>query len=456
MKRLFILLTISLLALGGRSQGSSEDPLSAYLQEGLRSNLSLQNKQLAYQKSRQALREAKGLFFPQLSFNANYTLAGGGRAIEFPVGDLLNPVYQTLNALTAEDKFPTDLENVNELFLPNNFQETKVRIIQPLFNSDILLNYRAKEAMIEVEKSGREAYARELVKEIKTAYYQYLQTAEVIGIFEESRHLLEEVLRVNQRLLASQKATPDAVTRAQHELSKLDQQLVAARKDKQLARAYFNFLLNRDLNAEIVSRKTKSLPLLADSLSAFQQEAVNRRLELLQLQQAQTANAFQQDLYRYRALPRLNLVLDVGFQGFGYKLGEQEFWLGQVALEWDLFKGYQRRAQQEQARIQGQILRREREQLSLQLQLQVQQAYHETRAARASIAAAEQGLQAARQTFRLLQRRYQENQASLLELIDARSQYTQARLSLAIASFAYQQKYAELEWARGGNERMGE
>ena len=52
-------------------------------------------------------------------------LAAGGRAIDFPIGDLLNPVYSTLNALTQTNQFP-QVENESITFLPHNFQETKI------------------------------------------------------------------------------------------------------------------------------------------------------------------------------------------------------------------------------------------------------------------------------------------------------------------------------------------
>ena len=80
--------------------------LESYVAEGLENNLALQRKQLGYEKSLAALKEAKGLFMPAVSFNATYTLAYGGRAIQFPIGDLLNPVYSTLNQLTESQNFP--------------------------------------------------------------------------------------------------------------------------------------------------------------------------------------------------------------------------------------------------------------------------------------------------------------------------------------------------------------
>ena len=64
--------------------------LEEYIREGLASNQALKQRQLDYAVNLAALKEAKGLFFPDISFNARYTLAEGGRMIEFPVGDLLN------------------------------------------------------------------------------------------------------------------------------------------------------------------------------------------------------------------------------------------------------------------------------------------------------------------------------------------------------------------------------
>src|SRR5512133_1926026 len=84
--------------------------LDDYRRSGIENNLALQQKQSNYELSMQQLKQARGLFFPSLSLNARYTVSEGGRVIEFPVGDLLNPVYSTLNQLTASSQFPV-LEN---------------------------------------------------------------------------------------------------------------------------------------------------------------------------------------------------------------------------------------------------------------------------------------------------------------------------------------------------------
>ena len=61
-----------------------------------------------------ALKEAHALFLPNVSFGASYSKADGGRTIDLPLGDLLNPVYKSLNQLTGSTKFP-NLQNKSVL-----------------------------------------------------------------------------------------------------------------------------------------------------------------------------------------------------------------------------------------------------------------------------------------------------------------------------------------------------
>ena len=125
----------------------------------------------------------------------------------------------------------------------------------------------------------------------------------------------------------------------------------------------------------------------------------------------------------------------------------QEFGLGQISLEWDLFKGFHNRARRQQAYIDGQVLSTQHEALQQQIRLQVKEAWHQYRSAAQAVAASQAGLRSAAAVFRIVQRKYQEDQASLLELMNARTQYTQAQLSLAIDSYDQLSKAAALEFA---------
>ena len=67
---------------------------------------------------------------------------------------------------------------------------------------------------------------------------------EAIKIYESSKTVLEDLNALNQKLLANHVILKDVVLTSEYELDKLEQQLIEANKNNDLARAYFNFLIN--------------------------------------------------------------------------------------------------------------------------------------------------------------------------------------------------------------------
>jgi len=411
--------------------------LDNYIQEGLKSNLQLQQEQLNYERAVQNLKLAQSLFLPQISANANYTLADGGRRINFPVGDLLNPVYSTLNTLTGSNAFP-QIPNVNEQFLPNNFHDTKLRVIQPVFNPEIYFNYKAQKELISVQDAQKRAYENELKYNITAAYYQYLQSEESITIYIKTRELLTELLKLNQRLVANDKATKDVALNAAYELDKIEFQLAQAVKNNEVAKSFFNFLINRDLSSPIDKDSTIRASLTAKTaLPELTETALRQRQEIRQLQGALDANGQVISLAKGNSyLPKINAVGDLGYQGFKYKFNnDQQYWLAQFSLSWDLFKGGEKRAKVQQAKLDYQVTENRLEQLKKQIELQVIQSYYGLEATHQSYRAAQSGIRNAEKSFQIIRTKYFEGQALLIEYMDAQNKLTTARLAETIGAY---------------------
>ncbi len=430
------------------SIASAQSPvLDNYIQLGLKSNLQLQQEQLNYERSVQNLELARAVFFPQVSANASYSLADGGRKISIPVGDLLNPVYSTLNGLTGTDNFP-QIENVNTQFLPNNFHDTKLRLIQPLFNPDIYFNYKAQKELISVQEAQRRVYENELKFNIISAYYQYLQSEESIIIYDKTRELLTELLKLNQKLVANDKATRDVVLNASYELDKVEFQSAQAKKNNQVARSYFNFLLNRDLSDEIERDSSIRTTLTAqEELSSLTETALNQREEIKQLQGALLANEHVIGLSKGNAfLPKVNFVGDVGYQGFKYKFDNpQQYWLVQFSLSWDLFKGGEKKTKIQQAKLDYQVTENRMAQLKKQIELQVIQSYYDLEATEQSYRATQSGIKNAEKSFAIIRSKYAEGQALLIEFLDAQNKFTIAQLAETIGAYEMLRSEAALQ-----------
>ena len=224
--------------------------LDEYVATAFQQNITLQQKSIQVEKAMIALKTAQSLYQPSVAFQGGYQSGEGGRSIAFPVGDLLNPVYSTLNALTKSTAFP-QIANVETNFFPRDFYDVKVQTTMPLYNKDISYNKQIQEQSLSLQREDVSLYKRELVKQIKTAYYNYLLSLGLVKVYENSLNLALEGKKVNEKLLANGKGLPAYLLRSDSEIATIQAQIAEAVKQNQSAQYYFNFLLNRELRAEI-------------------------------------------------------------------------------------------------------------------------------------------------------------------------------------------------------------
>lgn len=424
--------------------------LDRYIRIAIENNRELIERNLDLSNAKEEARRAKANFMPDVDISATYDLANGGRLIEIPVGDLLNPVHGAVNNLAGQDLLPTDLGVQTEQFLADEFHETKIRIMQPLFNTDIYFGYKARKELVSAEQARRDAYITELTKEVKTAYYNYLKTEEVMEIHRTTRKLLNENLNFNRDLVKNGKATRDAVSSAQFELSELESEVAETKRQREQARSFFNFLLSRPLETPIEKMVQANRPTTTLELETLQQQAITRRDELQQLEYGIEAQNQVRKLEKGDAIPELFAVADVGYQGFGYEFdGKQDFWFVRFGLKWDLFEGFKNRADIQQSKIEVKKLNNRYNQLRDQIRLQVINALDAYRAAEEQLNAREASLQSARDRFQIVRNRYEENQALQIEFLDARTKFTNARIQVAIARYDLEIAFAELQRAIG-------
>ena len=435
MKRILFIVGIALGSAGIiQAQNPYPEVLNGYIEEAMESNLMLQQHEMDVQVAIQQLKQSRGLFFPDISLNSDYTIASGGRTLNFPIGDLLNPVYSSLNQLNGNTAFPTDLQNVNEQFLPDNFHDTRLTIAQPLFNSDIYFGYRAQKALVSVQEAKLDAYRNELAKEIKVAYYQYTQSEYLIDILSENEALIQELVRLNERLVDNGITTIDAVYRARFELSSIESEQAAAEQQKLTAQSYFNFLLNRSLDTPILYGAFETIPLEADSeLQEYINQAMLGRPELNQLQYGIDAQSELISLASASRLPKASVGILAGYQGQDYRFGDEEdYRLVQFNISVPIFSGFRKNADIQQAKINTKIAETRLSEVEEQIKLQVIQSKAALDAAFKTFYASQAQLASAERFFDIKKRQYEEGQLLLVDYLDAQTQYINSLQQLNI------------------------
>ncbi|MES2454128.1 MAG: TolC family protein [Bacteroidota bacterium] len=416
------------------------EQLDAYIHLAFNSNQGLKQQQFDLDRAMYALKEAKTLYLPSVSMLGAYTKSSGGRTIDIPVGDLVNPIYTALNELTASSKFP-QLGNTSEQLNPDNFYDVKLRTSVPLINAEIRYNKLIKQQMITMQQAAVNVYKRALVRDVKTAYYQYDQSLQGIEAYRSALLLINENIRVNASLLKNGMRNGTALLRAQTEKQKISAALVTAQKNADNAKAYFNFLLNRPLTDSILIVSQQVLANEPDSSTR-----VGQREELQQIRAAQQANTLDYKLQRSSIIPKLNTFLDLGSQGKGTTINsDTRYYLWGVNLQWDLFTGGKTkyRAAQSQASLNATGARLTETENALELKLL--QTLNTYRSAKAADKSARATLVLADKYYQDQLKAYRAGQLLYLELIDAQDQLTNAKLKIAETQAGLQISLAELE-----------
>jgi outer membrane protein len=438
-KRLLLALVLSPLSLWAQAWPGRPALLESLIAEALQSNAALQARQADVEQARQLLEQARSAYQPRLDFVARYTVADGGRSIDLPIGDLINPAYASLNQLLGAHgqvgAFP-QVQNQSIPFLRNHEQETKLRLVQPLYRPEISRGVAARRAGWESREASLAAYRRELRLQVESAFFRCRQAESVVGILQSAGELTAEALRVNRLLLEADKVTEDRVLRAEADDLAVRQQALEAERDRELARAYLNFLLNRPLTTPVPALPEAEMAAYTQATLAAQApetQVPEKREELASLQKAIAAAEAAEQMEQSKQKPTLALAVEGGTQGERYETGAgRNFVQGSLVAEFNLWDGQGRRASVLASRAERRKLEHTLTDVRQKLSLEVIQARGELRATLAAYASAARRREASAKVFDLVKQREREGMASQLSFLDARNELTRAELNLEI------------------------
>jgi outer membrane protein TolC len=436
---------LCLVAAGTPSSYAQDHILDRYIQDAFTQNQGLLQQNFQLEKSMYALQEAKSMYYPTVGLTGSYTKADGGRSIDLPLGDLLNSAYSSLNKLTGTTQFP-QLKNQTVLFNPDNFYDAHVRTTLPLINTEIWYAKKLRQESITLQQASVNVYKRQLVKDIKTAYYQYYQSCQAISIYQTAMLQVQENIRVNKSFVANGVANTTSLTRAQAEQQRIQSNITQAENQERNAKAYFNFLLNKSLLDSIVIDSSLFVP--ASLLSDPNTGNTGNREELQELQQQKKIATLQYQRTKSGFTPQLNTFLDLGSQGFNFDVNNKSvYYIWGINLQWDLFTAGKRKHQAAQAAMDIKTISANYDQTDKSLQLELTTAENNYHTALASYANAQTQQQLSEKYYNDQLKVYKAGQLLYIELLDAQNQLTNARLQVSVTYAQVQIALADIERA---------
>jgi outer membrane protein TolC len=443
MKRFFIIFSIISFGTYGQSE-----ILNNYVQEGLKNSQTLKQQTFQLQKAVVALAEAKTLFKPNVNFNTTLSTAQGGRTIDIATGDLVNPVYSTLNQLTQSNRFP-QIQNVSEQLIPKDFYDVRVKAVMPLMNAELKYNQAIKQEQITMQQAEIQVYKRELVRDIKLAYINYLKASEALKIYENTIKLLRESERVNESLIKNGSANPTVLVRTRNEIAKINGDFEAARGTQKNAAAYFNFLLNKDF-----SEKIEIDTLSRNNFNISQTDG--HREELDKIQKGIDINRQILGLNQSYKKWKIGASLELGSQGRFAQIASADknffapnaFVLLGVSFDLPIYSFGRNQLKIKQSELEISSLDAQMQQVKNQLDLQAELAKNSLNASREIYESKASQVSTAERYYRDMMRRYKEGNLNFIELLDAQTQITTAQLQQSISLYDVWTKWVELERAK--------
>jgi len=407
-------------------------------------NLGAARQAIAVTRAEAAVREANGRRLPSVALNARYSEYTG----VLDVGEFINPAYQALNQLIGAPRFPTDVRAT----LPFR-QETRLEASLPLLAPAIGAGRAAAAASLDLTAAERNTGRRQLAHDIQQAWLGYASASQMVRVLEATRPVLDEQLRVSERLVAAGALTPDAVLRARADRSEVEQQLAEVTGQREAARRAVNLLRDADeatplpqLNpADLATGMPAHDTVGIDALLAH---AVAHRDELAQASGGMALARAQRKLADAGSRPTLAMAASYGVQGEQYRWDPaRNVGLVSLVLSWPVLNGTQdapRRTQARALETEAELRRREAD---AAIRVQVRDAYEAVQVARAALRTADQRTSEAARAFTLVQRRFAEGMAPPVEFLSARSATTAAELNAVVARYTLASRQVALERA---------
>ncbi|MGS2763029.1 TolC family protein [Sinomicrobium sp. M5D2P9] len=432
----FLLVCISSFAQNKTIQG--------YIEEGLNNNIALQNEELSLKEAHYRLEVAKGMFYPTLAFKSDYTYSSGGRAFTFPIGDLLNPVYNSLNELTQSNDFQ-NIPNATFNLNANDFYNHRLSLAVPLIDKEIFVQKKLRKENISQQEAEVLVYKRKLVRDIKEAYYNIIKANNQIKTLQKADILLRDNYNNTLSKVKNGTALKGNALQIHTQINNNSAALEKAQNDFENACAYLNFLTNQPLTRTI-HMDTGGFSYTSDN-TLFQEHSIANRPELQSLQSQIVQAEYDVKIKKSAFLPTIYTSLDLGYQNSYFKFEPEDQYLqGMVSLKWDLFTGFRNKNNVRISKINVERLQNELSQAEKQYQLDTKNVLRDLESAVTKLENTRQNVEDLKKYYREIKARYDQGIMLLIELNDAFHQlinqqleYEQAKTDVLFKQTALEQ-----------------
>ena len=187
------------------------------------------------------------------------------------------------------------------------------------------------------------------------------------------------------------------------------------------------------------------------NLAALKSKALQKRLEFRKIEIGTRVNQLNEKRIEDEKKPTVGVFGGIGLQteSFNFSNGGPLYTIG-VGMEWSILDGGLRKKKIEEVKIDQKILNNDKLRLSQQVEMEILQIFYKIKSLQVRMESEKVAVQSARKSYNAIKKRYKNDKAILIELIQAQNSLTNSEMTRALTKYDYLIQRAELEKVVGG------
>jgi len=432
MRHSFLILTLLvalLITLPASSKGAESDSLTldSAIALVVANHPAVERADQLIEASRALVGSSRSSFYPQISGNGSYTRLGPVPTIDLP----------------GEGSFSTIPKDNWDFYLGVN---------------QLVYDFGRRERGVDLAKSGittakdsRTLIKTQLAYATVQVFYSILYFQQELVVINDQISDLSKLLDITKEKARTGTATDFEVLTTQVRVSAAETRKVDIERQRKNQTTTLKQLTGISADQEMSLAGSFSTPVVSPSIDSLLDAALKQRPEMRLAQDAVTTASLQHDVASLDRRPTLNVGVQMGFKN-GYfpdlnKL-KGDFVAG-ASISMPIFTGHRITSQQKLALADMNAARAHTKDVERQITSEVRQAFEDLRAGTDKIQTAEIQVRQAEEAVKMAEVRYEAGVITNLDLLDAQTSVSQARLALIGAQYSYVVSKYALDRATG-------
>lgn len=427
MNRILILF-VSILVIPASAR-SDEDPLARYVGEAIRRNLQIEISRIDVEVAQKEMTAAAKELYPKASLSYRHSRLNRAVSINLPF--LMPPGEELPDFIKAWQ------------------WQVGAQLSYPIYmGGSLRRNFELRGAAAEASARQADAVRDRLVLGVVKSYLNLKMATALERVQKQALETAEKHHDSVKAMLDQGVVTLRELKRSEAEVADAERAHIAAVNAVRLAGSSFNFLLNRDLEAEIDLSSEPAWDEEYDLQEAYE-NAMRRRPELEALRVNLLIGEKKVEMSRAEYLPNFSLVAEGGFRdGDIQALAGRDYWQVGIMASIKLFDSSRRHkvaaARASKVRDELRI-----EQMAKSIELEVTGSYLQLKNAREQMSTAERSVAASEEAHRVAELQFEQGVIDQVTYLDAELALTAARVLLEQARYSSLMAEAEFRYSAG-------